>query len=95
MTRLTSKQQRVLEYLQRYLTANRRGPYIREIQAGCQITSYKSTVDRLNALERKGYIKRIPNRHRGIRLRNHLVTHRAAPELSVSAAQAVNSSVQA
>jgi hypothetical protein len=28
-------------------------------------------IDRLNSLERKGYIKRKLNRHRGIRLLNH------------------------
>ena len=41
---------------------------IREIQLGCQIASYKSALDRLNALERKGFIKRAPNKHRGIRV---------------------------
>jgi len=41
---------------------------IREIQIGCGIASYKSAIDRLNALERKGYIKRAPHKHRGIRL---------------------------
>lgn len=65
---LTYKQQLVLDFIQRYLTENRRAPIIREIQAGCQITSYKSAIDRLNALERKGYIKRIPNKHRSIKL---------------------------
>jgi SOS-response transcriptional repressor LexA len=44
---------------------------IREIQLGCQIASYKSALDRLNALERKGFIKRTPNKHRGIRLGRH------------------------
>ena len=47
---------------------NRYSPLIREIQAGCQITSYKSALDRLNALERKGFIKRTPNKHRGIKV---------------------------
>lgn len=47
---------------------HRRSPLIREIQLGCQIVSYKSVVDRLNALERKGFIQRQPNKHRGIRL---------------------------
>ena len=65
---LTSKQQLVLEFIQRYLGEHRRSPLIREIQVGCQIASYKSVIDRLNALERKGFIKRAPNRHRGIRL---------------------------
>jgi SOS-response transcriptional repressor LexA len=63
---LTGKQQAVLEYVQRYMDAHRRSPLLREIQSGCAIASYKSVVDRLNALERKGYIRRAPNKHRGI-----------------------------
>ena len=65
---MTVKQQAVFDFIQRFLTEHRTPPLIREIQAGCQIVSYKSAVDRLNALERKGYIKRAPNKHRGIKL---------------------------
>jgi len=38
------------------------------VQDGCAIFSYKSALDRLNALERKGLIRRMPNKHRGIRV---------------------------
>ena len=69
MTKLTSKQQAVLDYIRDYVRKHRRAPFIREIQTDCWIASYKSTVDRLNALERKGFIKRMPNKHRGIQLR--------------------------
>ena len=55
-------------FIQRYIEEHRRSPFIREIQLGCQIASYKSAIDRLNALERKGFIKRTPNKHRGIRI---------------------------
>ena len=65
---MTRKQHAVFEFIQRYLGEYRRAPFIREIQLGCQIASYKSAVDRLNALERKGYLKRQPNKHRGIKL---------------------------
>jgi repressor LexA len=70
---LTQKQQIVFEFIQRYLLEHRCAPLIREIQFGCQIASYKSAIDRLNALEHKGFIRRIPNKHRGIKL-----AHRAA-----------------
>ena len=53
-------------FIQRYLDEHHISPFIREIQTGCQISSYKSTIDRLNALEHKGYLKRLPNKHRGI-----------------------------
>ena len=68
MRTLSLKQQAVLDFIQRYLKTHRTSPLIREIQAGCQIASYKSAVDRLIALERKGFIKRAQNKHRGIRI---------------------------
>ena len=69
---LTPKQQAVFEFVQRYIAERRQSPLIREIQLACQILSYKSALDRLNALERKGYLKRIPNKHRGIRISRKL-----------------------
>lgn len=72
----------MLDYIQRYIAEYRLAPFIREIQSGCQIASYKSTVDRLNALERKGFIKRKPNKHRGIRL----VQKRQGPQPLIGAA---------
>ena len=68
MTKLTQKQQIVLDYLQRYIGEHRRSPVLREIQDACRIVSYKSVIDRLNALERKGFIKRTPNKHRAIHI---------------------------
>lgn len=67
-TSLTIKQAAVFEFIQRYVNEHQRSPLIREVQAGCQIASYKSALDRLNAIERKGLIKRIPNKHRGIKV---------------------------
>ena len=72
---LTQKQQAVLAFIQRYFGEHRRSPFIREIQLGCQIVSYKSALDRLNALERKGFIKRLTNKHRGIRIVRKAVSH--------------------
>ena len=74
---LTGKQQNVLDFIARFFSQHRCYPLIREVQAGCGITSYKSALDRLNALERKGYLKRTLNKHRGIRL---LRTARKAPD---------------
>ena len=67
-TSLTPKQAVVFEFIQRYVNEHRRSPLIREVQAGCHIASYKSALDRLNAIERKGLIKRAPNKHRGIKI---------------------------
>jgi repressor LexA len=65
---LTLKQHALLSFVRTYFDEHRRSPLIREIQLGCDIASYKSAIDRLNALERKGLIRRVPNKHRGIRL---------------------------
>ena len=65
---LTLKQQAMFNFIARYFSEHQRSPLIREIQVDCQIVSYKSAIDRLNALERKGLIKRAPNKHRGIKI---------------------------
>lgn len=65
---LTVRQKKVYEFLKEYIAANKKAPFIREIQNGCGSISYKAAVDKLLALEKKGYIRRIPNKHRGIEL---------------------------
>ena len=86
-TSLTLKQAAVFEFIQRYVTEHRRSPLIREIQAGCQIASYKSALDRLNAIERKGLIRRAPNKHRGIKIiRQPASLQVKSSELSLEAA---------
>ncbi|MBN1405764.1 MAG: transcriptional regulator [Candidatus Omnitrophica bacterium] len=66
--KLTQKQKGVYDFIKRYIAANKKSPYIREIQNGCHIVSYKSAFDKLLALEKKGYIQRALNKHRSIRL---------------------------
>jgi repressor LexA len=63
---LTQKQKDVYDFIRTYMEKNTISPYIREIQEGCSIQSYKSAVDKLLALEKKGYIKRSLNKHRSI-----------------------------
>jgi len=80
----------MLAFIERYVDEHRRSPLIREIQLGCEIASYKSVVDRLNALERKRCIKRIPNKHRGIKL-----AHRASQAALQLQLQANAASIEA
>lgn len=63
---LTKKQKYVYDYIKAYIEKKSVSPYIREIQEGCNIQCYKSAVDKLLALEKKGYIKRTLNKHRSI-----------------------------
>lgn len=70
---LTSKQKKVYDFITSYLANHKKAPYIREIQEACQINSYKSVVDKLLSIEKKGYIKRRLNKHRSIRLANPII----------------------
>lgn len=65
---LTSRQKEVYDFIKNYIQTNNKSPYIREIQEGCHVLSYKGVVDRLLALEKKGYISRTLNKHRGIKV---------------------------
>ena len=65
---LTKKQKIVFDFIKVYISDNKKSPYIREIQQACNITSYKSAIDKLLALEKKGYIKRVLNKHRSIKI---------------------------
>lgn len=67
---LTVGQRKVYDYITFYIEQNKRSPYLREIQGACQISSHKGVIDRLVALERRGYIKRRLNKHRSIKLNN-------------------------
>jgi len=67
---LTKKQQDVYDFIREYIRINDKSPYIREIQGACGINSYKVILDRLSALEKKGYIRRRLNKHRSIALNN-------------------------
>ena len=75
----------MLDFIQHYFDQYRISPLIREVQAGCRILSYKSALDRLNALERKGLIRRTPNKHRGIKLL-HRALQPEAPSAKPTAA---------
>ena len=67
---LTERQMEVYNFIRAYMVRHSKSPYIREIQKACNINSYKVTIDRLSALEKKGYIKRRLNKHRSIMLNN-------------------------
>ena len=67
---LTVRQSEVLTYIKGYIEKNNISPLIREVQTGCSIASYKAAVDKLLVLEKKGFIKRELNKHRGIHINN-------------------------
>jgi len=71
LNKLTQNQEKVYIFIRDYISQNKRSPYLREIKQACNIQSHKSVIDRLTALERKGYIKRKINQHRSIRLKKN------------------------
>jgi len=65
---LTDLEQRILDYMVRYLRANTYQPSIREIGEEFDIKSTKTVSEHLGALAEKGYLERDPSRSRGVRI---------------------------
>ena len=68
MKGLSSKQQKILEFLRRFIQEKDYPPSIRDIQLGCNISSTSVVDYNLKALERLGYIRRDREVSRAIEL---------------------------
>ena len=68
MPPLTPRQQRVLEFLETYTARHGRSPTYAEMAAGLGLADKKSITQYLQALERKGYIRRQRYGHRSLEL---------------------------
>jgi repressor LexA len=66
MKQLTAKQQQVLDWIRQSLEATGQAPTVRELQAKLGCAAPMGAVAHLNALESKGYIKKIEGKARGI-----------------------------
>jgi repressor LexA len=62
--RLTGRQQEVLAFIRQ--NSHLYGPSVREIAAGIGVKSPNGVVCHLKALERKGYVRRIKGKARGL-----------------------------
>ena len=71
MKRRSDKQERILKFLQEFLAEHDYPPSIRDIQAGCEISSTSVVDYNLKALETKGLIRRDREISRGIVLVAH------------------------
>ncbi len=65
---LSERQQRILEFIEEYITENRFPPTIREIGSAANISSTSVVNYNLKKLESAGYLERNPEVSRGIRL---------------------------
>lgn len=70
MKKLSDKQQRMVRYVDRFLSEKGFPPSIRDIQRGCSISSTSVVDYNLNVLESRGIISRHADISRGIRLLN-------------------------
>jgi repressor LexA len=77
---LTDRQQAVYDFIQDKITRRGYGPTVREIGEQFRISSPNGVMCHLKALERKGLIRRSPNKSRAIELtREALEEHRGLP----------------
>lgn len=65
---LSSKQQRIVDFIRHFWHERNYPPTIRDIVSGCAISSTSVVDYNLNILEREGYIHRHPGISRGIEL---------------------------
>ena len=83
MARLSKKQQSIIRYIDRFLNDNSYPPSIRDIQAGCNISSTSVVDYNLNILERKGYVRRRAEISRGIELLNRTQSLEATVQVPI------------
>ncbi len=65
---LSTRQRRIIDYVRRFWLDNGYPPSIRDIVAGCGLSSTSVADYNLDVLERKGFIRRHPEVSRGIEL---------------------------
>jgi repressor LexA len=80
MEELTLRQQEVLGFLQCYMRDERTWPSFREIEAHFGFKSTNAVMGHLKALERKGYISRVPGQARTFRITSDLADESRPPE---------------
>ncbi|MBD1271590.1 transcriptional repressor LexA [Aeromicrobium tamlense] len=68
MTGLTKRQRRILVFLKDHIESRGYPPSMREVGAACDLASTSSVSHQLRMLERKGFIRRDPNRPRALEI---------------------------
>lgn len=67
---LTNRQRKILEFIQAFMQKNGFPPSVREIGAKMNIASPRGVAKHLEALERKGHIRRSAGMQRGLKVNN-------------------------
>lgn len=66
MKKLTDKQAAILNYIKEYISSYGYPPIAKDIQSNFGYASQNSALEHLQAIEKKGYIKRTPKIARSI-----------------------------
>jgi repressor LexA len=66
--KLSERQQGILEFIRNFMDEHQFPPTVRDIQAGCDISSTSVVDYNLHILQREGYLRRLPEVSRGIEL---------------------------
>jgi len=78
---LSAKQQRIIDFIHRFLVDNSYPPTVRDIQSGCGLSSTSVVAYHLNILEAEGYMRRHSEVSRGIELLTRSLT--SLPQVQV------------
>jgi len=81
MRALSAKQQRIIDFIHRFLVDRGYPPTVRDIQSGCGLSSTSVVAYHLNILEAEGYLYRHPEVSRGIELLTRSLT--SLPQVQV------------
>ena len=63
--KLSERQSRILEFIKHFMSEHQFPPTVRDIQAGCEISSTSVVDYNLHILQRHGYLRRLPEVSRG------------------------------
>jgi len=83
MKTLSPKQRNIINFIRRYIEDRNYPPALRDIVAGCGISSTSVVDYNLRILETEGYIRRHPDISRGIELLEGRREHRATRDVPV------------
>lgn len=78
--KLSTKQEAIVEFIKRFLEDHHFPPTVRDIQAGCEISSTSVVDYNLRILQREGYIRRRSEVSRGIELLKDSSGREARPD---------------
>lgn len=94
MEELTQRQRKVLEFISTYLDTHGYPPTLREISGHLGISGTLGVMKHLNALERKGFIRKDPGSSRGIVIKNRTAGAVSLPVVGVVRAGAPQPAIE-